>query len=504
MSGCLINQYASAACSGGLINSALDCTSSLISYANNQNVLNTSTGIITTTGNNAYALGAIGAFSSLTNNGKIETFGVNATAMLFDSQYGGSNITMINRGSIVTHGGNASGMQPMGANATILNIGSIQTEGITADGFAIYNSSSATFDHYGIMRVTGANAHAINVSDSAANTTVNLRPGSIIIGDIYAEPGTTGAKLNLNLGRAASYAYTVNGPWTVRDLDGHALVGNTAYAAATGLQEIASEKLYQTTARLTHGLDTRLRSIMQNNSVRTSPWIDVYYTDTNRTASHQATTLASFNSYQYGLTAGLPLNQWNTPTEIVLNVAQHETSIDQGNLSNNSTQWLAGLFSPALGQVFGGNLFAKILIGMGDHQGNRKLLTNSLLYDGSRQLDSHSHSLYTMVGGGFAKQMALSDRLALDMLIGVDMQSERIASYRETEYFAWHKRTLLQMQTRLQAGLDYRPWYNDTHFFLRAGLESRDLIKGEKQVYSINGVPLTLDTNHNSDEYLTA
>lgn len=105
-----------------------------------------------------------------------------------------------------------------------------------------------------VGRVAGSTGNSITVSDSgllsatSINFTgqdgaLNLNRGAILISDIIHSTSSTN-QLNIHLGSAASYAYTVTGDWTVKDLDHRPMVTGSAYAAGIGAQETAAQMLF--------------------------------------------------------------------------------------------------------------------------------------------------------------------------------------------------------------------------------------------------------------------
>lgn len=475
----------------------------IISWGNNSTLSNLNT--INTIGSYSYGLGASGNSSTVINTGKISTEGQGAAGILFDSQYGGSNIRIINIGQITTIGGSqARGIQSSGNNAHVSNSGSIRTSGDASDGIFIHTSTSSILDNSGIIKATGSNSGAVYIASNVSNITLNLLKGSVIVGDIYADSAVTGARLNINLGAGVSYAYSVTGPWTITDLDNRPMVTGSAYAAGIGAQETASEMLYQRTAGITSATDRRLRSYAYDEVDSQPYWLDVYYSDVTRNSGGNYSTQTAFSNYNYGMTAGFKLPVEITPMELVVNVAQSNLNIDSGNQKIDSTGLMAGVLAPDLTDVLGAKLSAKALVGYANHDGDRKVMTNSQLYDGSRQIKSDYDSAYAVVGAALTKLYPITDHLTADVLLGLDLNVQRYESYKESDYFAWDGRTLTQVQSRVQAGLNYAFNENKASMFARVGAENRNLIGGATQDYEINNTAVSFNTNNKSDTYLTA
>lgn len=484
---------------------------------------NTSEGRITTFGSNAHAIYSSGNSSSDYNSGEITTSGVGARG-IYNT---GSSGIVENSGIISTSGSSsAHGVQITGTSGSILNTGTISTSGSSSHGIHITSASGSivntgtisttgsgygvnlagnnqTFTNSGLVSATGTSSYAIRWATGASNGVVNLNRGSVVIGDMTAGDHSN-ARLNINLGSGASYAYSVSNHILVTDLDNRPMVTGSAYAAGIGAQETASEMLYQRTSVVSSALDRRLRSYNSNYLENQPYWLDVYYSDVTRNSGGNYSTQTAFSNYNYGITAGFKLPTQLTPLELVVNVEQSNLNIDSGNQKIDSSSIMTGLLAPSITEVLGAKLSAKALLGYADHDGDRKVMTNSLLFNGSRQIKSDYKSNSALFGATLIKTFDLSDHLVADVLLGVDLTSQRVRSYRETDYFAWDSRTLTQVQSRLQFGLEGFFFNNKGSVFARVGAEHRDLIGGATQDYSINGTNVSFNTNNKNDTYLTA
>jgi len=364
-----------------------------------------------------------------------------------------------------------------------------------------------------IGKVAGATGNALTISNSGTvratsinfngeNGSLNLNRGATIISDTINSTSSTNT-LNIHQGSAASYAYTVTGAWTVNDLDHRPMVTGSAYAAGIGAQETAAQMLYQRTSVITNALDRRLVGYASDAAVA-PVWLDVYYADVGRRSGGDFSTQAGFSNYNYGVTAGFKLPVAITPLEAVVNVEQSTLNVDGRNQRVESSSLMAGLIAPSITDVFGAKLSAKALVGYAEHDGDRKVFTNSSSYGGSRNVSSDYDSFYGVVGTALTKLYPITDRITADVLLGLDLNTQHVSSYKESDYFSWDQRTLTQLQSRLQMGLDYH--FNDSkaNVFARVGVENRDLISGAVQDYAIVGKNVSFNTNNKNDTYLTA
>jgi len=420
--------------------------------------------------------------STVSNDGIINVVGNYARGI--NSNNGATNNTISNSGSIFSSGPNSRGIDNGGDNNLIINSGQIISQGIDSAAIAVYGN----------------------------NTTLQLLRGSrivgnIVTGDLYNlgnQLWGTNNKLVINLGAGASYAYSVTGPWTITDLDNRPMVTGSAYAAGIGAQETSSEMLYQRTSAINSALDRRLRSYASDEVDNQPYWLDVYYSDVTRNSGGNYSTQTAFSNYNYGITAGFKLPTQLTPLELVVNVEQSNLNIDSGNQKIDSSSIMAGLLAPNIIDILGAKLSAKALLGYADHDGDRKVMTNSLLFNGSRQIKSDYNSTYAVLGTSLTKLYPITDRLTADVILGIDLNTQRFESYKESDYFAWDSRTLTQLHSRVQTGLDYKLWGDKGSLFARVGAEHRDLIGGASQDYSINGTNVSFNTNNKNDTYLTA
>ena len=458
------------------------------------NVINT--GEINTAGLGSHAIYENG-IGNVTNSGSISTSGIGAYGIFSNN---GSGEIINNSGNISTSGSSAHGILAAGANQILDNSGSITTSGSLSRGVSL--SGSVTLNNSGSIVARSSNAAAIYLSSS--NNTVNLNHNSIIVGDIFALNTTTGNRLNINLGAGASYAYSVTGPWTIADGNDRPFVTGSAYAAGVGSQESASEILYQRTSPISSALDRRSRVYSRNSTESKPYWIDLYYLDSSRNAGGSFSNRVSFTNYHSGFNAGINLSNTAQPLELVFNLDQSSLNLDHGNQKVDSSSLLTGLYAPNIINFSGLSFSSKALIGYADHDGDRKVFTNSLLFNGSRQIKSDYKSLYALLGISASKSFDLTDHLVADILVGIDVTSQKIRSYRESDYFAWESRTISQLQSKLQLGIEGFFYNNRGSVFARVGAENRNLIAGSIQEYSINGTNVSFNTNNKTDTYLTS
>lgn len=254
---------------------------------------------------------------------------------------------------------------------------------------------------------------------------------------------------------------------------------------------------------LSNSIDRRLVDYAVESKVAPF-WLDFYYSDVDRRAGGAYSTQARFSNYNYGMTAGFKLPDMLTPLETVLNIEQSNLNIDGRNQRIESSSMMVGLVAPTIAELLGAKLSLKSFIGYADNNGDRKVYTNISSYEGSRNITSDYDSVYGTFGTALTKSYAITDSFYANVLLGLDLNLQRVGGYKESDYFSWNQRTLTQLQSRLQMGLDYRFGEGKSNVFARFGIENRDLISGAIQDYKIVGQHVSFNTNNRSDTYVTA
>ena len=331
---------------------------------------------------------------------------------------------------------------------------------------------------------------------------MQLNKGSSVIGaiaiDVLFPVGIN--KLNLNLGAGASYSFATTG-FTVTDLNGRPMVTGSAHAAGVGNITTASQSLYERTSQITQSLDDRLRTHDLNQNTNQPYWLNTYYSDSSRGGQGLSGSNLSFNQYRSGITAGFNLENGYTPTELVVNYEYGKLNIDEGNQSIQSNSFMAGVLFPDIKKLFNGTLSAKALVGYSDFNGDRKVLTNDVAYDGSRNVTANYKSTHLTLGSAWTKTLYQTDKIILDTLVGVDLNTQHINSYSESDLFKWNGRTINQLQERVTLGMEIKPLVKPLTLFGRVGIERRDLLSGENQNYAINNTAVSYNDSKQRNTY---
>jgi hypothetical protein len=486
----------------------------------NSNTVNM-TGNITTSGNGAYGIYLLNYYGSTNSNtvnmtGNIMTIGNESHGIYLDNYSGTNNINIVNMtGNISTIGNESHGIYLDNYSGTnninIVNMtGNISTIGNDAYGIFLNNylgnSNTNTVNMAGRISATGSPyaIYAFNSSSTTSNT-VQLNKGSSVIGAISGTgifDYTANNFLKLNLGAGASYSFATTG-FTVQDLNGRPMVAGSAHAAGVGNITTASQSLYERTSQITQSLDDRVRTYDLKQNTSQDFWVNTYYSDSNRGGQGLSGSNLSFNQYRSGITAGFNVKNSYTPTELIVNYEHGKLNIDEGNQGITSNSVMAGALFPDIKKLFTGTLSAKALVGYSDFSGDRKVLTNDVALNGSRNVTANYQSSHLTIGSAWTKTLYQTDKVILDTLVGIDLNTQHINSYSESDLFKWNGRTINQLQERVTLGMEIKPLVKPLTLFGRVGIERRDLISGENQHYAINNTAVSYNDSNQRNTYAT-
>jgi hypothetical protein len=502
--------------------------------SNNTNTVNIS-GDITTTGYSTYGISLYNAYGTSNTNtanmtGNITTRGNDANGISLTNSAsstldGANSMNTVNMsGDITTTGSSAHGIHLSNSSSTApssgtnnntmtntVNItGNISTNGSGAHGIYLTNTGYGTnnvmtniVNIYGRISATGSSSYAIYGGNAAAYTNiVQLNKGSSIIGAIGVVLDVGTNKLNLNLGAGASYSFATTG-FTVQDLNGRPMVTGSAHAAGVGNITTASQSLYERTSQITQSLDDRVRTYDLKQQPSQDFWVNTYYSDSGRGGQGLSGSNLSFNQYRSGITAGFNVKNSYTPTELIVNYEHGKLNIDEGNQGITSNSVMAGTLFPDIKKLFTGTLSAKAMVGYSDFSGDRKVLTNDVALNGSRNVTANYQSSHLTIGSAWTKTLYQTDKMILDTLVGIDLNTQHINSYSESDLFKWNGRTINQLQERVTLGMEIKPLVKPLTLFGRVGIERRDLISGENQNYAINNTAVSYNDSNQRNTYAT-
>jgi hypothetical protein len=514
-----VNMTGNITTSGTLADGIVSINSGSSSSTNTFNM----TGNITTSGYGIYFENSDSTSSTNTFNmtGNITTSGTYADGIFLYNLSGTSNSNTVNMtGNITTSGNDAEGILLYNnsngrSNITLTNTvnmtGNVSTSGANAKAIYLVNTnygSNNTMTNIlnisGRISATGSSGYAIYAGNATSTYTniVQLNKGSSVIGaiDVVLPVGIN--KLNLNLGAGASYSFATTG-FTVTDLNGRPMVAGSAHAAGVGNISTASQSLYERTSQITQSLDDRVRTYDAKQNTSQDFWVNTYYSDSNRGGQGLSGSNLSFNQYRSGITAGFNVKNSYTPTELIVNYEHGKLNIDEGNQGISSNSVMAGALFPDIKKLFTGTLSAKAMVGYSDFSGDRKVLTNDVAFNGSRNVTANYQSTHLTIGSAWTKTLYQTDKMILDTLVGIDLNTQHINSYSESDLFKWNGRTINQLQERVTLGMEIKPLVKPLTLFGRVGVERRDLISGENQNYAINNTAVSYNDSNQRNTYAT-
>ncbi len=166
----------------------------------NDNTITNNGTISTTDGTGIYAR----ARNTIVNSGTISTTGLGANGILVQDP----GNTIINSGTISTTGNGAYAINLADNSNTVVNSGTILTAGNGATGINA-SSPDSTITNSGLIQVTGS-SDAIRLG--SAHSTLNLQPGSVIIGGLNF---TTGNALTVDNGLSVALTFNNKLPATI-------------------------------------------------------------------------------------------------------------------------------------------------------------------------------------------------------------------------------------------------------------------------------------------------
>ena len=496
-------------CPSGGITTSTTCTGNIIkSGANTDGIL---------LSNSADSSSNISNTVNMTGNITTSDFGVDGIHLSTSGASSSNNSNTVNiTGDITTSGTSAYGIVLNNSHASSSNnsntvnmTGNITTSGTDTYGILLSNSSGTsntnTVNIAGRISATGSNSYAITSTNngSTSSNTVQLNKGSSVIGAISGLGDYTANNfLKLNLGAGASYSFATTG-FTVTDLNGRPMVAGSAHAAGVGNITTASQSLYERTSQITQSLDDRVRTYDLGQNTDQPFWINTYYSDSSRGGQGLSGSNLSFNQYRSGITAGFNVKNTFTPTELIVNYEHGKLNIDEGNQGISSNSIMAGALFPDVVKVFSGTLSAKALVGYSDFSGDRKVLTNDVALNGSRNVTASYQSTHLTIGSAWTKTLYQTDKIILDTLVGVDLNTQHINSYSESDLFKWSGRTINQLQERVSLGMEIKPMVNPLTLYGRVGIERRDLLSGENQNFAINNTAVSYNDSNQRNTYAT-
>ncbi len=342
----------------------------------------TNSGTITTSG-----LGSPGIYSiyntgtnSIANSGTITTHGPFSHGITSTRNSGTENIS--NDGTITTSGENSYGMALNQNTGTInaTNSGTIQVTGPGSVGVGMHRG--VTLTNSGTISATGNAKRAID-SMGAYNDTLNLLPGSKILGTIHLGDGAdtvnitstqainqcataacTSASLyiggsNVDINVSDPTAIYVIGPNSVATVDptGHSVLGVSLSEMTSAVHDVVSQRMART----------------RQDKRGSETWVEAFGAYRKRGAEGAA--FAHDHRYM-GYTGGIEKNFKRGSVGLMTGYANSRVATKQASNSTNTNTFFGGLYSDVyLGRV---NLTSSLLGGYEFHDNTRIVQVHNL------------------------------------------------------------------------------------------------------------------------------
>jgi hypothetical protein len=405
---------------------------------------------------------------------------------------GNNNTAKIYSGATIT--GNDEGLGITGDGNTFFIHGIVQTTGTVDDDGIDIEGSGNTVYLSGTVKLPGtcsAGLGECNAIEFDEGNTLQLNEGAIIIGGIQSSDGVSFVNsLDINVGAAQSYVYTLNSKgtigvdslaWQVDDLDARSFVSTSTLAAAAGIGnvETADELMFDRAFSLDGSL---ARLGLQETTGERQALFDAYGFSQSRDGNG---ITAAYELDSRGMTLGMPLDLLGHDAIAFVNYHDSEITIASGTHDIFAQSLRFGLSVPQMwsGEDYDIGLYA--VAGRNSYDGTRDVLLNQNTTTGIATVDSSWDGTELELGVDASIGYDVSERLSIGGSLGLAAQVERVGSYSEQNYFAWDRRTIVQAHAKAELTLGYQA-STSTRLYGTAGAWRRDVRSGETANYSIN------------------
>ena len=455
-------------------------------------------GNISTTGAGAYGILLVSGSESNTINmtGNITTTANVAHGIYLNTV--DSNTATVN-GNITTTGTSSHGLYLEASDSNNITInGNIITSdnGGSAEPIYLQFSDSNTITLSGAAHSLGGD-QSISINSTSQNNTFIFKRGASFIGGLENNGGTTNT-LRFDMGKASSYNLDTDGTtWALEDTSKPIVSGS---AKSMGVADIDNQAhiLYRRMDPINDVLSERQRLYTEGQRP-TGYYMDSYYGHDKRDEYY-----SEISGNAGGVTVGYVLENTETPMEVLVNfeVSQDNYGLGLAKQTTESNSLLAGLFLPAIAEdVMGGNLSAKVLVGMSDNDAKRTVLNNSLgTSTASEKVSGDYTSTYVSAGAEWLTEFLKVERVSHELSVGADLVQAYNEDYTAGEYKV-DSRDMTQIQSRVLYGMTYKNLAKTVDVNTRFGVSNQYMVAGDKQDYQINGTSVSYTGDDNSFYY---
>ena len=438
-------------------------------------------------------------FNTINMTGNISTTTTRAHGLVL---LGSASNTINLTGNITTTGAGAHGLVLVDSNSNTITItGDIITSGTggNSEPILLNNSDSNTFTLSGAVHSLGED-QAIAVNATSQNNTFTFKQGASFIGGLENNGGSTN-KLIFDMGKASSYNLDFDDTsWTMEDTSKPIVSGS---AKSMGVADIDNQAhiLYRRMDPVNDVLSERQRLYTEGQRPA-GYYIDSYYGHDKRDEDQ-----SQISGNAGGMTIGYVLENTATPMEVLINfeVSQDNYGLGLAKQTTESNSLLAGLFLPAIAEdVMGGNLSAKVLVGMSDNEAKRTVLNNNLgASTASEKVSGDYTSSYISAGAEWLTEFLKVGRVSHELSVGADLVQAYNEDYTAGEYKV-DSRDMTQIQSRVLYGMTYKNLAKTVDVNIRFGVSNQYMVAGDKQDYKINGTSVSYTGDDNSFYYTAA
>ena len=149
-----------------------------------------------------------------------------------------------------------------------------------------------------------------------------------------------------------------------------------------------------------------------------------------------------------------------------------------------------------------GSLAVKFLAGMSDNDRDLTVLNNTVSTGQETITDSYD-STYVTAGASWMQSLYATPRFHHNVLVGMDINHERIEGTTASSYYALADRDITQLVGQAQYGVTYTGINEKLTINGNIGVSHANIIDGEKQHYTIDGTAVSY-TADKSNTYTTA
>lgn len=436
----------------------------------------TNSGSISTTNTTSFGIRSTGTNVNIINSGTISTTNTNAGGISGFS----SNASITNSGIITTTGDNAFGIDSTGADASITNSGTITTTGDNAHGINS-TGNSATIENSGKISATGAGSHA--VFGTANDITLNLRPGSQIIGSIDLGSGADNDTVNIYGGSlSANLTFTnveninvfgagvVNGNMvTTVEATGESSRSVTLSSITTSIHGVVSQRMsYTQPLKPIQVVSLELSPGMLFQERKPVAWAQAFGGNYDRDAQGGA---IAYDADHFGFTLGYEWDINDTRVGLMGGVVNSETQTQTTSFKTEADSYYVGAYGHFnLGSV---HLTTSLLGGYSDHDNERLVVDNIA---GTEMAKSDMDSTFISPSVTLSSAYVLADRIEFRPSASINYSVAWLDSYRETgttnANLKVDDRTVKVLMAKLQVAAAYQ-LDNRSEFEFRVGVSSR-------------------------------